>query len=187
MRTKLCLPAIILALTVHTSAETPSAETKWRKLPDAPALKALADVSKRGFWWARWRVWSASKIPQVFATGDGLYSICLGRLIHYPASGGGPREISDKTWRAVAQERKVWALTTGGMLRYDAATGKTDRFASGGGCLPGGPWPWRSGTPRFSWRLRPTTILASFLLKVLPSIEPGPILGLDGKENTVLG
>ena len=117
----------------------PAGEAKWRKLPDAPALKALADVSKRGFWWARWRVWSASKIPQVFATGDGLYAICLGRLLHYPASGGGPREISDKTWRAVAQERKVWALTTGGMLRYDAATGKTDRFASGRGMPSGRP------------------------------------------------
>jgi len=117
----------------------PSGQTKWRKLPGAPAIEALASVSKRGFWWARWRVWSASKMPQVFATVDGLYAICLGRLIHYPASGGGPREISDKTWRAVAQERKVWALTTGGIVRYDAETGKTDRFTSGAGMPSGRP------------------------------------------------
>jgi len=117
----------------------PAGETTWRKLPDAPAIKALADVSKRGFWWARWRVWSASKILEMFTTDDGLYAICLGRLVHYPAAGGQPIEISDRTWRAVAQGRKVWALTTEGMVKYDAATGKTDRIAAGRGMPSGRP------------------------------------------------
>lgn len=109
----------------------------WRKLPSCAALKVLAGVSGRGFWWAKWQARVASRIPQVFATADGLYAICIDRLLHYPAAGGACREIGNRTWYAVAKGRTVWALTTGGLLRYDAATGKTERFATGD-VLPAG-------------------------------------------------
>jgi len=109
----------------------------WQKLPSCAALKILAGVSGRGFWWAKWRDRVASRIPQVFTTADGLYAICIDRLVHYPDAGGACREISNQTWHAVARGRTVWALTTGGLLRYDAATGKTERFATGD-VLPAG-------------------------------------------------
>lgn len=112
-------------------------QERWRKLPSCAALKILAGVAGRGFWWANWRARVASRIPQVFVTADGLYAICIDRLLHYPASGGACRQISTQTWHAVAKGRTVWALTTGGLLRYDAATGKTERFAAGG-ALPAG-------------------------------------------------
>ena len=117
----------------------PSGQNKWQKLPDAPALEAFAAVSGRGFWWARWRVQAASWIPQMLATDDGLYVICLGRLLHYSAAQRACRQITDRAWWAAAQGRTVWALTTGGLVRYDAATGQTDRFAAGAGLASGRP------------------------------------------------
>ena len=117
----------------------PPGGAKWRKLPEAPALETLAGVSRRGFWWARWRVQAASWLPRMFATPDGLYAICLGRLLCYPATGGAWRQITDRAWHAAAQGGAVWALTTGGLVRYDAAGGRMERFAAGEGLPSGRP------------------------------------------------
>ena len=112
-------------------------QTQWQKLPDVPALKALASAAKRGFWWARWPAQAQAWIPRVFATDDGLYAICLGRLLHYPSTGGPGRQISEHTWQAVAQGQSVWALTTSGLVRFNAAAGRTEQFATGK-ALPAG-------------------------------------------------
>jgi len=114
-------------------------QTAWRKRPDTPALKALAAAARRGFWWGRWPVQLRAWVPQVFVTGDGMVAIVLGRLLHYPASGGPGRQVGERAWHAAVQGRTVWALTTGGLIRYDAAAGKTERFTAGKALPTGRP------------------------------------------------
>jgi len=112
---------------------------EWQRLPDFPGQGQLAQVVGHGFWGALWRNQVLTLLPSIFATDDGLYVICMDRLLGFDVAAGQWRQISGQTWEAGSQGRTVWALATDGVVRYDPATGKTDSFKSGNGPAAGRP------------------------------------------------
>lgn len=112
---------------------------RWRKLPQFPGQKQLAQIAHRGYWTILWRKQTSAVIGSMLATRDGLYVICLNRLLRYEPDGNEWRQISDNTWEATLQGRTVWALTTAGVMRYDPATGKSEQFRTGSGLASGRP------------------------------------------------
>jgi hypothetical protein len=114
-------------------------QDRWQKLPDFPGRERLARTSRRGFWSAEWRTTLLSLLPAVAATDDGLYVLCLNRLLHYAPARGTWREVGSEVWQIQPQGRTLWALTTSGVLRYDAGSGKVETFASGRGPARGRP------------------------------------------------
>jgi hypothetical protein len=111
----------------------------WQACPEFPGQKQLSEVVGRGFWSALWRERAAALLPSLFATEDGLCFICLNHLLRWDAAGGRWQEISREVWQAVPDGRTVWALTTAGVLRHDAAAGKTESFSAGQGLAAGRP------------------------------------------------
>jgi len=114
-------------------------QSRWRRLPDFPGQEQLAKITRRGFWSALWRNRRLATIPSMFATDDGLYVVCLKRLLRYHPAGNEWLQISDQAWQAIPQARAVWALTTSGAVRYDPAAGRTEQFQSGQGPAAGRP------------------------------------------------
>ncbi len=114
-------------------------EAEWRKLPDFPGQGELAQVARRGFWAALWRGKLLGCIPSVFSNADGLYVVCMNRLLRYAPDAGEWRQIGGDAWQAMADGRTVWAMTTGGVLRYDGATGQSRQYPSGQGPAAGRP------------------------------------------------
>lgn len=112
---------------------------EWQRLPDFPGQAQLAQVVGRGFWERLWRNRTLALLPSIFATDDGLYVICIDRLLGFDAAAKRWKQISTQTWQASPQGRTVWGLATSGVVRYDPATGKTDSFKAGNGLAPGRP------------------------------------------------
>ena len=117
----------------------PPGQADWQALGEFPGQKQLAAVAGRGFWWPTWRNHVRTLISDAFANADGLYVICLNRLLRYDPSAGKWKTLCEQAWQARASGRTVWALTTAGVARYDGAADKTQPFRSGAGPAPGRP------------------------------------------------
>jgi hypothetical protein len=117
----------------------PAGSDTWQRLPQFPGQKPLAEIAERGFWSALWQSQAANLLPAAFATDDGLCFICLNHLVRWDAAGGRWHEISREAWQAAPHGRTVWALTTAGVLRYDAAADKAEEFRAGAGLAAGRP------------------------------------------------
>jgi len=130
-------------------------ETRWRKLPDFPGREQLAGQMRRGFWSAVWHRKMRVLMPSILATKDGLCVVCANHLLHFSAGKGRWREISREAWQAVASGRSVWGLTTRGAVRYDPASGKTERFEAGKGPASGRPVGMAVGKAAFFLATQP--------------------------------
>jgi len=111
----------------------------WQRLPDFPGRERLTKAVKRGFWAALWDRRVNALLPSILATDDGLYAIVSNRLLRYAPAEGQWRTITDQAWQVLQQGRAVWVLRTTGVLRYDAAWGKTTTFDAGTGPAAGRP------------------------------------------------
>ena len=116
----------------------PNAE-QWEALPDFPARRALERVAAKGWWHAFWRRKLETLIPAVLSTEDGLYCICSNILLCFDPDTGKWQTLSTDAWSAATDGRKVWALTTGAVLRYDGAQGKLTTYKLGEGPAAGRP------------------------------------------------
>ena len=127
----------------------PPGANEWTKLPEFPGRGLLADQVRKGFWWNWWHRRMRVLLPSVFATGDGLYVVCMNRLGRYDPGKGTWQELGRNVWQAAAGGRTVWALVTDGVLRYDAATGKTTHYRAGAGPAAGRPVAMAAGEGAF--------------------------------------
>jgi hypothetical protein len=113
--------------------------SQWRRLPDPPVQAQLARVVGRGFWWNWWQRRLGALIPAVLADADGLYVVCLKRLLRYDPTADAWKQICLNAADAMVHGRAVWALVTGGVVRHDPKTGRTETFKSGEGPAAGRP------------------------------------------------
>lgn len=111
----------------------------WRKVPDPPQWSKFAQTVRRGFWIGKRRSRLRTLLPWSAANEDGLYVISLGQLLHFSPSRNQWRQVGRSAWQAMLHGRKLWAMTTTGLLSYDPASGETRQYRTGGDLAAGRP------------------------------------------------
>ena len=117
----------------------PGGGRAWRKVPDPPEWAKFAQIVRRGFWIGKRRSRLRTLLPWSAADDGGLYVICLGKLLHFSPSRNQWRQVGPSAWQAMLHRRKLWAMTTTGLLSYDPASGQTRQYRTGEDLAGGRP------------------------------------------------
>ena len=109
----------------------------WKKLPEAPGQQTVATRVRSGFWWFRWRNREISLIRGVVPDESGVSVLMERTLARYGTRTGAWEKIADDVWEAESRDGTIWALCSGGVLRYDTRTGTQRTAAYGAGPADG--------------------------------------------------
>ena len=131
-------PAGTLLVTEQAAYRWNAAAATFESLGPYPGQRWVAAAVERGFWQFDWRGTWESLLRGAAVGTKGFYVVAENTLSRAEA-GSGWQQLSKGVWSIVPGPEALWAVTTGGVLRVDDATGKAQAFAVGQGPAAGLP------------------------------------------------